>query len=196
MRLTEWWHSVFKVTELGHIRSRTFRQAQEDMHDDHFLGQFEVLRGPKSLSKRAKIRRGSRDASAFLFAALCRSLLIPTRLIVSLQSVPWQATVGKPKTNKLSDPKGKGKARAETPNDVTEDGDDEDDDEDDDMEEVGIPSLSDDAGTSSSPQMSVSSAFEDSPRSSGSKPNSSLRRRAAKTLRHRRNGVSNPSALS
>src|ERR1700753_3421252 len=104
MRLTEWWHSVFKVTKLGHIRSRTFRQAQEDMYDDHFFGQFEVLRGPKSLSKRAKIRQGSRDSSAFLFAALCRSLLIPTRLVVSLQSVPWQASVGKPKTNKVSDP--------------------------------------------------------------------------------------------
>jgi xeroderma pigmentosum group C-complementing protein len=89
--------------------------------------------------KHALMRCGSRDVSAQLFTALCRALNIPARLVVSLQSVPWQMGVGKPKpaynrskTKKkeepkidvpakdegaqfligVSDPKGKGKAPA------------------------------------------------------------------------------------
>lgn len=56
--------------------------------------------------------------------------------MVSLQSVPWQAGVGKPKTKpkpKTNDAKGKGKERASV--DGEEDGE-----EDGDMEEVEIPS--------------------------------------------------------
>ena len=64
-------------------------EAQEDV---------EIIRGPKSLMKHALTQSGSRDVSAQLFTALCRALGIPARLVVSLQSVPWQSSVGKVKT--------------------------------------------------------------------------------------------------
>ncbi|KAI0648178.1 hypothetical protein C8Q79DRAFT_905740 [Trametes meyenii] len=116
--------------------------AQED--DEARYGvDGERIRTVKSLMKHALMRRGSRDTSAQLFTALCRALGIPARLVVSLQSVPWQVGVGKPKpvTKKktkaqedaIADAKGKGKAKA-----VEE----EDEDEEDDMEEVSIPGSS------------------------------------------------------
>jgi xeroderma pigmentosum group C-complementing protein len=48
--------------------------------------------------KHALMQSGSRDVSSQLFTALCRALGIPTRLVVSLQSVPWQTNVGRSKT--------------------------------------------------------------------------------------------------
>ncbi|KAF9493604.1 Rad4-domain-containing protein [Pleurotus eryngii] len=76
-------------------------ETLQDILDDD--GEF--IRTPKSLMKHALMRKGSRDLSAQLFTALCRSLGIPTRLVVSIQSVPWQANINKPKAK----PKGKGK---------------------------------------------------------------------------------------
>lgn len=70
----------------------------------------EVIRTEKSLMKHALQHSGTRDVSAQLFTALCRSLGIPARLVCSLQSVPWQASVGRPKAS--AKPKGKGKAAA------------------------------------------------------------------------------------
>lgn len=101
----------------------------------------EVIKSEKSLMKHALMMRGSRDTSAQLFTALCRALGIPTRLVVSLQSVPWQAGIGKPKPQLKKTKVGgkdvgasasvsKGKQKA------TQDGEDEDDME---MEEVEIP---------------------------------------------------------
>ncbi|KAI0322385.1 Rad4-domain-containing protein [Amylostereum chailletii] len=90
---------------------------------------FEVIRSAKSLMKHALQRFGSRDVSAQLFTALCRALGLPARLVVSLQSVPWQTKVGKPK-NKPK-PRSKG-----TPLEVDRDVTNTSDDEDDDMEEV------------------------------------------------------------
>lgn len=55
----------------------------------------EVIRSCKSLQKHALLQEGSRDVSAQLFTALCRSLDIPARLIVSIQSVPWKASLRK-----------------------------------------------------------------------------------------------------
>ncbi|KAL4261573.1 XPC family protein [Pleurotus pulmonarius] len=77
----------------------------QDILDDD--GEF--VRTPKSLMKHALMRKGSRDLSAQLFTALCRSLGIPTRLVVSIQSLPWQANINKPKA-KPKAKKGKGKA--------------------------------------------------------------------------------------
>ena len=57
----------------------------------------EVIKSEKSLMKHALMMRGSRDTSAQLFTSLCRALGIPARLVASLQSVPWQAGIGKPK---------------------------------------------------------------------------------------------------
>lgn len=96
MRLTQWWYETFDVLDYGHIRSRTFDQVQNvllGLEDDSEEG--EVIRSSKSLMKRALIRQGSKDVSAQLFTALCRALGIPARLVVSLQSVPWQANVGR-----------------------------------------------------------------------------------------------------
>lgn len=132
--LTEWWaNSFFEVLPDGHIRSRTFDEVRrglevrglhlkdennpdaiidvdtlQDMVDD----EIEPIRSPNSLMKHALMRNGSRDTSAQLFTALCRGLGIPARLVVSLQSVPWQAGVGKPKPSYERKPKGKGKEKA------------------------------------------------------------------------------------
>jgi len=57
----------------------------------------EIIRSEKSLMKHALQRSGSRDVSSQLFTALCRGLGIPARLVVSLQSVPWKANIGKSK---------------------------------------------------------------------------------------------------
>ncbi|KAI0688320.1 hypothetical protein BC835DRAFT_1373054 [Cytidiella melzeri] len=134
-RLVEWWYKTFMVLPTGHIRNRTYEDVEkelkakaakvsdrkgkgrardsEDESDDEDAG--ELIRSEKSLMKHALMRRGSRDVSAQLFTALCRALGIPARLVVSLQSVPWQANVGKPKAAvkkkpKKSNDKGKQKA--------------------------------------------------------------------------------------
>ncbi|KAG6885649.1 hypothetical protein C0993_011783 [Termitomyces sp. T159_Od127] len=140
--LVEWWSKTyFEVTPYGHIKNRTYDDVQaklaklgphtgpddildvEDIED--VLGEeSEKIRSPKSLMKHALMASGSRDVSAQLFTALCRALGIPARLVASLQSVPWQTHVGKPKptyTRKPKEDTGKGKARA------TEDGDENDD---------------------------------------------------------------------
>ncbi|OSD07353.1 Rad4-domain-containing protein, partial [Trametes coccinea BRFM310] len=161
-RLADWWASTFEIVPTGHIRSRTFEEVQKTIklapsassdpkgkgkarvveddyeNDEERYGiDGERIRSAKSLMKHALMRRGSRDTSAQLFTALCRALGIPARLVVSLQSVPWQAGVGKPKPStkkkgkgqqEKGDVNGKGKAKA------TEVADEEDD-----MEEVSIP---------------------------------------------------------
>ena len=107
-RLTEWWSDNFRVEPTGHIRNRTFDEVQKlinldprgkgkaravEVDDDDS----EVIKSEKSLMKHALMMRGSRDTSAQLFTSLCRALGIPARLVASLQSVPWQAGIGKPK---------------------------------------------------------------------------------------------------
>ena len=131
--LTEWWADFFEVLPDGHIRNRTFDEVRralevrglhfkdennpdaiididtlQDMADD----EIEPIRSPNSLMKHALMQNGSRDISAQLFTALCRGLGIPTRLVVSLQSVPWQVGIGKPKPTYERRPKGKGKEKA------------------------------------------------------------------------------------
>ncbi|KIP08959.1 hypothetical protein PHLGIDRAFT_68410, partial [Phlebiopsis gigantea 11061_1 CR5-6] len=148
-RLVAWWREYFAVLPRGHVRSRTFEDVQaelarrardrkgkgragdEDSGEEDAEG--EVVRSVKSLMKHALSRRGSRDTSAQLFTALCRALGIPARLVVSLQSVPWQANVGRPKASAKKpkkDAKGKGKGKEKA---VSVDDEDEDD-----MEEVEI----------------------------------------------------------
>ena len=132
--LTGWWvNSFFEALPDGHIRSRTFDEVRraleirglhlkdeynpdatididtlQNMADD----EIEPIRSPNSLMKHALMRNGSRDISAQLFTALCRGLGIPARLVVSLQSVPWQTGVGKPKPTYERKSKGKGKEKA------------------------------------------------------------------------------------
>ncbi|KZV92249.1 Rad4-domain-containing protein [Exidia glandulosa HHB12029] len=118
-RLCEWWYESFDVYPDAGIKSRTYDQVAAGALDGE---EGEVVRSEKSLMKHALQRSGSRDISAQLFTALCRSLGIPARLVFSVQSVPWQASVGKPK------PKPK-KSTPSTP--VLGD--------DSDMEEVPIP---------------------------------------------------------
>ncbi|KAI0333722.1 Rad4-domain-containing protein [Cubamyces sp. BRFM 1775] len=171
-RLAEWWASTFEIVPAGHIRSRTFDDVQkvirtkpvapapaadpkgkgkaraveeddgEEDDEERYGIDGERIRSAKSLMKHALMRRGSRDTSAQLFTALCRALGIPARLVVSLQSVPWQAGVGKPKPpakkkaktkeeNGDAKGKGKGKGKAKAAGDEG--------DEEDDMEEVSIP---------------------------------------------------------
>jgi xeroderma pigmentosum group C-complementing protein len=122
-RLASWWaFTFFTINPTGHLRSRTFEDVQrvlhskglvdisgkgkgkafpqdvdsrEDLFDDN---EVEIVRSAKSLMKHALMRSGSRDVGSQLFTALCRALGIPTRLVVSLQSVPWQTNVGRSKT--------------------------------------------------------------------------------------------------
>lgn len=155
--LAEWWSSTFfEVTFDGHIRNRTYDEVQAKLVAGGLLSQDEdsvtdldtlqdaleddgeQIRSSKSLMKHALMRSGSRDTSAQLFTALCRGLGIPARLVVSLQSVPWQTGVGKPRpTYDKAKRKGKGKAKEE----VQElgNGAEEDEEDEDDFEEVDIP---------------------------------------------------------
>lgn len=147
-RLVEWWSGTFfEVTLDGHLRNQTFDEVQRNLVTHSLISQDdpnstldidalldtlddegERIRSPKSLMKHALMRSGSRDTSAQLFTALCRGLGIPARLIVSLQSVPWQAGIGKPKPKYEKKTKGKkGKEKAES---VAEE---------DEMEEIDIP---------------------------------------------------------
>jgi hypothetical protein len=148
-RLASWWaDTFFTVKSTGHLLSRTFEDVQqvlrsrgllsasdkkgkgkalppdvdplEDLFED---SEVEVVNSAKSLMKHALMRSGSRDVSSQLFAALCRALGIPTRLVVSLQSVPWQTNVGRPKTParpKGADSKGKGIERGDAGRDSSE----------------------------------------------------------------------------
>jgi xeroderma pigmentosum group C-complementing protein len=120
VRLVEWWsQEFFDVLPTGHIRNRTFEEVQQELEaqgdnphtsrqghldDEWEEGDLEdvhdeVIRSPKSLMKHALMHCGSRDVSAQLFTSLCRALDVPARLVVSLQSVPWQAGVGRPKAD-------------------------------------------------------------------------------------------------
>ncbi|KLO14754.1 Rad4-domain-containing protein [Schizopora paradoxa] len=140
MRLTQWWYEQFEIVDYGHIRSQTYDEVHKLLAagiDDEDDEDAEVIRSPKSLMKHAIMREGSRDISAQLFTSLCRALGIPARLVVSLQSVPWQAKVGKPPPKSKS--KGKKKKKAEDVSsevgNKSADGEDEGD-----MEEVDITS--------------------------------------------------------
>jgi xeroderma pigmentosum group C-complementing protein len=144
-RLVEWWSDFFEVIPQGHLRNRTFdevaaelkikeeeharreakarrrkgkgKQKAEDEESDEDDGDGEVLHSAKSLMKHALMQQGSRDICAQLFTALCRALGIPARLVVSLQSVPWQTGVGKPKlaTVKKKKPDASSKSATATP---------------------------------------------------------------------------------
>ncbi|KAF8626005.1 hypothetical protein AX17_006728 [Amanita inopinata Kibby_2008] len=94
----------------------------------------EQIRSSESLMKHVLMRCGSRDTSAQLFTALCRALGIPARLVVSLQSVPWQSSVGKPKTKYPRNIKGKSKEAQEDVKEISPQISD-----DDEMEEIDIP---------------------------------------------------------
>jgi xeroderma pigmentosum group C-complementing protein len=134
--LANWWSSAFEIIPEGHLRNRTFLDVEKVLeryhllssNDDSVNGEMDVevlqdvldedgefIRSPKSLMKHALMAKGSRDTSAQLFTALCRALGIPARLVASLQSVPWQASVGKPKPKYERKTKGKGKGKGKTP---------------------------------------------------------------------------------
>ncbi|KAF8157998.1 hypothetical protein B0H34DRAFT_707119 [Crassisporium funariophilum] len=131
--LTDWWaNSFFEVVPEGHIRSHTFDEVRkgleirglhiQDENDpdavldvetlQEIIGdEVEPIRSPKSFMKHALMQNGSRDTSAHLFTALCRGLGIPARLVVSVQSVPWQASIGRPKPKYERKSKGKAKEK-------------------------------------------------------------------------------------
>ncbi|KAG2106579.1 uncharacterized protein F5147DRAFT_700477 [Suillus discolor] len=134
-RLAEWWTGTFfSVLPTGHIRNRTFDENERDLalrgnaiFEDEESDDGERIRSPNSLMKHALMQTGSRDTSAQLFTALCRALEIPARLVVSLQSVPWQSSVGKPKfkTSEKGRPpsRQKGKQRARDTDVLSQDSD-------------------------------------------------------------------------
>ena len=139
-QLTKWWtHDFFVVISEGHIRNHTHEEIQrrlearglhlqneeilntvtlEDIIDDNA----ETIRSANSLMKHALMQSGSRDTSAQLFTALCRGLGIPARLVVSIQSVPWQGGLDKPKPNSQK-PKLKGKEFLDTVTNDSSEGD-------------------------------------------------------------------------
>lgn len=161
--LTDWWSASFEIVPEGHLRNRTFHDVEKILEryrllsnddspnaemdlealQDAFDEDGEFIRSPKSLMKHALMGRGSRDTSAQLFTGLCRALAIPARLVVSIQSVPWQASIGKPKPKyeKKAQGKGKGKEKASAIDNTTPTSEREES-EDDDMDEVEIPSAS------------------------------------------------------
>ncbi|KAG8834640.1 hypothetical protein FRC17_007942 [Serendipita sp. 399] len=115
-KLTEWWHSRFQVVMDSGIRSQTYLEVehQRKLHEsrqittsseasDTELVRSDRLRTAKSLMKHALTKQGSADTSAILFTALCRALGIPTRLIVSLQSVPWSSKSEKIQDNNINE---------------------------------------------------------------------------------------------
>uniref|UniRef100_V5EFH2 Uncharacterized protein n=2 Tax=Kalmanozyma brasiliensis (strain GHG001) TaxID=1365824 RepID=V5EFH2_KALBG len=55
----------------------------------------EDIASPAGLKKRAEERSGSRETSAQLFCALCRSIGIPARLVVSPQPLSWSVGASK-----------------------------------------------------------------------------------------------------
>lgn len=140
--LATWWATTyFEVVPEGHIRNRTFDEIQRqleirglhvpnvndpdavlevEMLEDIVGDETETIRSEKSLMKHALMASGSRDTSAQLFTALCRALGIPARLVVSIQSVPWQASIGKPKPKYQRKPKGKGKEIIKPDNEIEE----------------------------------------------------------------------------
>ncbi|KAJ3992768.1 hypothetical protein F5050DRAFT_1811150 [Lentinula boryana] len=86
-----------------------------DLLEDILDNSLESINSPKSLMKHALMQSGSRDTSAQLFTALCRALSIPARLVVSLQSVPWKAAIGreaKKYSKKVNGEQSKGKGKA------------------------------------------------------------------------------------
>ncbi|KAF8835388.1 Rad4-domain-containing protein [Paxillus ammoniavirescens] len=145
IRLVDWWSGTFfSVTPTGHIKNRTFDEVQEEISqsDEPYDPESdptgsERIRSVNSLMKHALMQTGSRDTSSQLFTALCRALDIPARLVVSLQSIPWQSKVGKPAVRKAGS-KGKGKA----PQTHVEGQEDPAADDESEMEEVAIPSSS------------------------------------------------------
>jgi xeroderma pigmentosum group C-complementing protein len=100
----------------------------------------ERLRTVNSLMKKALQQEGSRDVSAILFVALARAIGLGTRLVVSLQAVPWRAekVVAKKKPGAgrggrtLASRQGEGPAS--------------DDESEDELEEVPIPAPEDGEG--------------------------------------------------
>ncbi|KAJ3735857.1 hypothetical protein DFJ43DRAFT_1207547 [Lentinula guzmanii] len=121
-KLVEWWSlDFFEVNDEGHIRNiifDTMNQRLAKFVHDILDNSLESINSPKSLMKHALMQSGSRDTSAQLFTALCRALSIPARLVVSLQSVPWKAAIGreakkysKKVNGEQSKGKGKGKAK-------------------------------------------------------------------------------------
>ncbi|TCD70140.1 hypothetical protein EIP91_004610 [Steccherinum ochraceum] len=127
----------------GKGKAKARARESDDDDDDGDEEEYEIIHSEKSLMKHTLMKRGSRDISAQLFTALCRALGIPARLVVSLQSVPWQAGVGKPKKvykkKAKANEKGKGKEKA------TE-GEEAEEEDDMDMEEVSIPGTPSSAG--------------------------------------------------
>ncbi|KAG8855729.1 hypothetical protein FRB96_006773 [Tulasnella sp. 330] len=157
-RLTEWWHREFEIKDGKnvHVRSQTFSEVQHELRtsvdslDRKRKGKAddieqddvgEVIRSEKSLMKHALMMRGSRDTSAQLFTALCRGLGLPSRLVVSLQSVPWKSSIGnKVKPRPKAETSEKGKERGVP---VPLEDDDNTSDVSDSMEEVVEPLIKD-----------------------------------------------------
>lgn len=100
----------------------------------------ERLRTVNSLMKKALQQEGSRDVSAILFVALARAIGLGTRLVVSLQAVPWRAekVVAKKKPGAGRGGKSLASRQGEGPA--------SDDESEDELEEVPIPAPEDGEG--------------------------------------------------
>ena len=137
-QLTAWWtNTFFEVIPEGHLRNHTYEEIQQKLeirglhipkNDDNSETAFdletlqeaiddepEIIRSAQSLMKHALLQTGSRDTSAQLFTSLCRGLGIPTRLVVSIQSMPWKVGIDKPKTPAKAKLKGREVVDMENP---------------------------------------------------------------------------------
>lgn len=137
-KLAEWWNAWFRVIPNRGVRSQTYLEAEQERifieevkksrekgkyrattdstEDSDELPWSDRLRSVKSLMKHALLRSGSADTCALLFTALCRALGIPSRLVVSLQAVPWSSKSEKTSSLELPLPE----YPIERPNSATE----------------------------------------------------------------------------
>ncbi|ORX37184.1 hypothetical protein BD324DRAFT_579270 [Kockovaella imperatae] len=115
----------------------------------------ERLRSPNSLMKKVLQQEGSRDVMAQLFVALARACGLGARLVTSLQAIPWRAEKqSTPKKKKGAGRNGQSLASRQGNGPAS----DNEDDEEDDMEEVPIPSHTEDSDGGKAPRNNTKKA--------------------------------------
>lgn len=127
----------------GKEKAKTKEEEEDYMEKLEVNAGGERLRTVNSLMKKALKQEGSRDVSAILFVSLARAAGLGTRLVISLQPVPWRAEKNVAKKK----PKGAGQGgRSLASRQGNGAGSEDDEDDEDDMEEVPIPMAHDKDG--------------------------------------------------
>ncbi|PWN34841.1 Rad4-domain-containing protein, partial [Meira miltonrushii] len=94
--LTEWWRDLLKEITLfgiGNSTKPTYMRLADVQHR---------TRSSQDMLSYVEKMSGSREDNAQLFAALCRSLGIPARLVISIQCPGWTASPSSTKSNAVA----------------------------------------------------------------------------------------------